>query len=466
MLNAIALFKELSIQERSELLKMGTEACFQPGEILFEQGDLAQCFYIVTEGAIKISCKVKNRELVIATYCKDNFFGEVALLGETTYPFSGLARSRSCVYFFDKDSFWRMIALFPSVRAVVLDYMGRRIRELQILSQSHEKFLAMSTLAAGLAHELNNPASASYHAINQLQTIMSERYTLLFKYMEEHLTPEQMKILLKLKHNTFMYATKSICLNFSLDPLTRMDMEDRLITWLENRGVEDGWKLTSSLLAAGISPEQLEEISEQVATDTFKDFLNLLETMVAEASLLNILGHGVEQVSGLVDTVKNYSYLGQASVKKSNLSVNSGLDSTLSIMAYELQRNEISVERNYDNKLPLLYGNGATLNQVWSSLIDNAIDAIDAEKKGIIKIYTFTEDDYVIVEIIDNGSGITPEIQGRIFEPFFTTKEVGYGTGIGLSLAFRIIVSEHNGDIRCSSKPGYTCFRVCIPIGK
>ena len=292
---------------------------------------------------------------------------------------------------------------------------------------------------------------------------MTQRYALLLKYMEQHLTPEQMKVLLKLKHNTFMYATKSMCLNFSLDPLTRMDLEDRLVCWLEERGVEDGWKLTSSLLVAGITPEQLEEISEQVATDTFRDLLTLLETMVSEASLLNVLAHGVERVSELVGAVKNYSYLDQASIKRSNISIHQGIESSLRMTSYKLEEHQISVERDYAQNLPLIYGNGATLNQVWSNLIDNAIDAVG--KKGKIRIRTAQEEeDCVTVEIVDDGVGITPEVQNRIFEPFFTTKEVGKGTGIGLSLVYRVVVSEHNGDVRCFSEPGDTRFRIRLPI--
>ncbi|MEM8677122.1 MAG: ATP-binding protein [Cyanobacteria bacterium P01_G01_bin.67] len=462
MLNTIPLFKELSLSQRVELLQTGTETCFPPGEILFHQGDSAEFFYIVTQGTIKISRKINNRELLVTTYSKNNFFGEIALLGEMNYPYSGSARSRSCVYFFDKDSFWHMIASFPSIRKIVLSHMGQRIQELQIMSQSHEKFMALGTLAAGLAHELNNPASAAHRAVSQLQTIMSNRYTLLLKYMEQHLTSKQMKVLLKLKQNTIMYATKSECLNFSLDPMIKLDLEDRLVHWLEEKGVDDGWKLASSLLVAGINPEQLEEISEQVATDTFKDLLTLLETMVTEASLLNTLDHSVERVSELVEAVKNYSYLDKGSAKQSNINVNQGLENTLAVMGYQLEKQQILIKQDYANDLPLLYGNGATLNQVWSNLIDNAIYAIG--QKGIISIRTFTEDNYVIVEIADNGPGIPPEVQNRIFEPFFTTKEVGTGTGIGLSLAFRIVVREHHGDIRCFSQPGYTCFRVCLPI--
>ena len=462
MLTAINLFKELSISERLKLLETGREACFIKGETIFQQGDGADFFYIIIQGAIKISCKINNRELVVATYGKDHFFGEIALLGEMTYPYSGIVKSRSCVYFFDKDSFWQMIASFPSIRTIVLKTMGQRLQELQLMSQSHEKFMALGTLAAGLAHELNNPVSAAHRAVSQLQTIMSHRYNLLLKYMEQHLTSKQMGLLLNLQHNAFMYATKSECLNFSLDLFTKMDLEDRLGHWLEARGVEDGWKLSPSLLVAGIHPEQLEEISEQVSIDTFKDLLTLLEIMVTEASLFNTLDRGVERVAELVGAVKNYSYLDRGSAMQSNINVNQDLESTLTIMSYQLQQQQIEVERDYAPNLPLLYGNGATLNQVWSNLIENGIDAV--EQNGRIWVRTLTDDEYVVVEIADNGAGIEPEIQGRIFEPFFTTKEVGKGTGIGLSLAFRIVVKEHHGDIRYWSEPGYTCFRVCLPI--
>ena len=463
MLSAITLFKELPIQDRTELLKTGTETCYKPGEILFKQGEPAKHFYVVLKGAIKVFRKTSNRELILATYGKDTFFGEISLLGGMTHPFSGLAVSSSCVYFFDKDSFWRMIALFPSIRKVVLDYRGKRIQELQILSQSHERFIALGTLAAGLAHELNNPASAAHRAVSQLQDTMSERYNLLLKYMEQYLTPEQMKVLLKLKHNTFMYATKSICLNFSLDPITQIDLEDQLVTWLEKRGVENGWKLATSLLVAGVTPEQLEEISEQVATDPFKDLLTLLETMVTEASLFNVLGHSIERVSELVRAVKTYSYLDQTPIKQSNVDMHKGIESTLTIMSYKLKKNRILVKREYADNLPLIYGNGAALNQVWSNLIDNAIDAL--KEKGTIWLRTWAAEDCVIIEIADNGTGIPPEFKDRIFEPFFTTKEVGKGTGIGLDLVFRVVVNEHNGNIRCFSEPGYTRFRVYLPIG-
>ncbi|MEO0926544.1 MAG: ATP-binding protein [Cyanobacteria bacterium J06643_13] len=464
MLNAITLFSELPVKERSELLTTGTEICFERGEMLFKQGDSVEHFYIVTKGAIKVSRKTTNQELILATYGRDSFFGEIALAGEMIHPYSGSAIRHSCVYSFDKDSFWRMLGLFPSIRKVVLDYMVRRTQEYNVLAQSHDKFIALGTLAAGLAHELNNPASAAQRAVSQLQSTTSDRYSILLDYVQQHLTSKQMKVFQELHYNTLLYANKSICVDSRPDPIAQMDLEDRLVAWLENKGFENPWKLASTLLFAEITPEQLEEISSGIEPAIFQELLNILETMLTEASLLNILSHGVKRISELVNTVKNYAYLDRALVKQNSIDVHQGIESTLTILSYQLKKNQITIERDYSERLPYICGNGATLNQVWSNLLDNAIDAVSYQ--GKIMLRTSKEDDHIMIEIIDNGKGIPPEVQNRIFEPFFTTKEVGRGTGIGLSTVFRIVVMEHKGDIRCFSQPGETCFRVCLPIGE
>ena len=464
MLNAITLFRELPVSERLELLNTGTEICFQRGEKLFKQGDSVKHFYIVTKGAIKISRKTSNRELILATYGRDTFFGEIALAGEITHPYNGSAICHSCVHSFDKDSFWRMLGLFPSIRKVVLDYMAKRTQEYNFLSQSHDKFVAIGTLAAGLAHELNNPASAALRATAQLKNTKAKRYDLLFKHLRHHLTPQQMKSLEKLQDNALKRAERSVCSSSRLDPLVQMELEDRLVTWLEEREAKNIWQLASTLLIARITPEQLEEISNGIEKNIFQDLLNFLEMMISEASLLNILNHGVERILELVNTVKSHSYLDRASVKQNNIDIHQGIESSLAILSYELKKKQITVKQNYSADLPFVYGNGAALNQVWSNLIENAIDAVGS--KGKIWISTSVKEDCAIVNIIDNGTGIAPDLQSRVFEPFFTTKEVGKGTGIGLSTVFRVVVVEHKGDVRCFSQPGVTCFRVCLPIDK
>ncbi|MEO1672763.1 MAG: ATP-binding protein [Cyanobacteria bacterium J06631_2] len=463
MLNAITLFSELPLKERSELLTTGTEICFQRGEMLFKQGDYVEHFYIVTKGAIKVSRKTSNQELILATYGRDSFFGEIALAGEMIHPYSGSAIRHSCVYSFDKDSFWRMLGLFPSIRKVVLDYMARRTQEYNVIAQSHDKFIALGTLAAGLAHELNNPASAAQRAVSQLQSTTTERYGKLFDLVQQHLSPEQIKVFQELQYNTLLYANGSVCADFRPDPITQMDLEDRLVVWLESRGFTNALELATTLLLAEITPQQLEKISVGIEPAVFRELLDLLEVTLTEASLLNILSHGIKRISELINTVKNYAYLDRAPVKQNSIDVHQGIESTLTILSYKLEKNEIAIERNYSERLPYICGNVAALNQVWSNLIDNAIDA--ASHRGKISLRTSKIDDHIIVEVIDNGRGIPPEVQNRIFEPFFTTKEVGRGTGIGLSTVFRVVVVEHKGDIRCFSQPGETCFRVCLPIG-
>ncbi|MEM6610904.1 MAG: ATP-binding protein [Cyanobacteria bacterium P01_C01_bin.72] len=463
MLNAITLFSELAVKERTELLTTGTEICFQRGETLFKQGDYVEHFYIVTKGAIKVSRKTKNQELILATYGRDSFFGEIALAGEMIHPYSGSAIRHSCVYSFDKDSFWRMLGLFPSIRKVVLDYMARRTQEYNVIAQSHDKFVALGTVAAGLAHELNNPASAAQRAVSQLQSTSTERYGKLFNSIQQHLNPQQIKVFQELQYKTLLYANGSVCSDCRPDPIAQMDLEDRLTAWLENQGFSNAWKLASTLLFADITPQQLEAIGVGIEPAVFKELVNLLEAMLTEASLLNILSHGVKRISELIDTVKSYAYLDRAMAKQNSIDVHQGIESTLTILSYKLKKNQIIVERNYSERLPYVCGNGAALNQVWSNLIDNAIDAVS--HRGKISIRTSKIKDHVMVEIIDNGKGIPPEVQKRIFEPFFTTKEVGRGTGIGLSTVFRVVVVEHQGDIRCFSQPGETCFRVCLPVG-
>lgn len=458
MLRKISLFKDLTRQEQLRLLKVGSDTCLQEGEFLFRQGTPATNFYVVINGGIQISQEIDKRELVLATYEADTFFGEVPLLAGTLHLASGKAVSDSRIYALPEEAFWQMLIIFPSVRKTILGLMAHRMQELQQLTLHREKLIALGTLAAGLAHELNNPASAAHRAIVQLHQTSSERYALALKPIEQYFTSAQLESLLKLKQNAAEYATTS-----NLDPLTQIDWEDKLTNWLEKRGITNSWKLASNLVMRGLNSEKLEEaIDEQVTSEILKNVLTWLEATLAEARLLNILTQTSERIIELVSAVKEYSYVDQAPLKKKNVDLHKGLDNTLTILSHKLKNHQISVIREYALDLPCIQGNGSALNQVWTNIIDNAIDALG--KEGTIWIRTLKEKDYIVVEIGDKGPGIPPEIQSRIFEPFFTTKEVGKGTGIGLDLAYRIVVGEHNGTIRCFSEPGCTRFMVRLPV--
>jgi signal transduction histidine kinase len=454
----VSLFRELLTEEQLQLFQLGFHKCLNIGEMVFYQGDPADYFYVVLEGEIRISRKVDNRELIVATYGSDFFFGEVPLLAGTPHLASGKAVSKTCLYCFQKDDFWQILINYPSIRKKILGLMASRMQELLMLSQHSEKLIALGTLAAGLAHELNNPASAACRAVEQLGDTMQNRHIISFQHIEQCLTPTQLKFILKIKLDAIEYATTSN----RFEPLLQIDLEDKLINWLDNHGISDGWKFTPTLIAAGITVEQLEILTEQMTVDTISNILIWLEVTLAEASLLNVLRHSTIRVSELVKAVKAYSYMDQALIQHRCLNVCDGLESTLTILNHKLRKHGVTIIRDYAQNLSSIQADGSALNQVWTNLIDNAIDALG--EQGTIWVRTSVDKDYVVVEIADNGLGIPVEIQPRIFEAFFTTKEIGKGTGIGLNLAYRIIVIEHHGSIDCYSRPGYTSFLVRLPI--
>lgn len=454
MLEKISLFKELT-QEQLQCLPQGTEIWLDSGEILFTQGDTAEYFYLVFDGAVQIVRHVGKQKIVLDTYDTGMFFGEVPLLAGTNHLASGVAVQKSHICCLKQDEFWQMLTICPSIRQVVLGYMAHRMQELQVLSQQREKLVSLGTLAAGLAHELNNPAAAASRSTGHLREPIQNLQALALKPIEQHLNSTQLQQLLDLKRNAVENCTKASC----DDPLAASEREDELTDWLEDRGIANGWKIAPTLAMAGIEVQQLAAIGE-VSQDAIKDVVIWLESTLATAGLLNELEQSTVRVSKLVKAVKAYSYMDQAPVQE--VDVHEGLDNTLIIMGHKLKQHSIVVQKEYDRTLPRIQAYGSELNQVWTNLIDNAIDA--SSSGGTIWVRTSDKAGYLIVEIADNGSGIPPEIQPRIFEPFFTTKQVGKGTGNGLEIAYRIVVSQHKGDIRVFSQPGDTRFQVCLPI--
>jgi signal transduction histidine kinase len=243
-----------------------------------------------------------------------------------------------------------------------------------------------------------------------------------------------------------------------LDPLVKSDHEDELASWLEEHNVADGWQLAATFVEAGLERAWFDELAMQIDEDVLAGFIVSLEKMLQIQSSLNILKQSTERISTLVQAIKSYSYMDQAPLQEIN--VHEGLESTLTILSHELKN--IEVVRKYDSTLPPISAYGSELNQVWTNLLDNAVDALGG--KGQIVLSTRRENKYVVVEIADNGPGIPEEIQMRIFEPFFTTKGVGKGTGLGLDIAYRVIVGHHKGNLQVVSRPGATQFIAHLPI--
>jgi len=333
--------------------------------------------------------------------------------------------------------------------------MSDRVRDVTAADQQRDKLMALGKLSAGLAHELNNPAAGATRAANDLIAVLAELRAADLRLCRHEFTTEQHNALRSFETEAIEHNTNAPQLN----SLEQSDLEDSLTTWLEDHSIPDPWKLSNNLVEAGIDAPALDRLLEQTGESAFADVLARINAQLAAAKLAREIKTGTARISELVGAIKEYSYMDQASVQE--VDIHKGLESTLLILKYKLRKKNISLTREYADDLPRIKAFGSELNQVWTNLIVNAVDAM--KEGGTLKVRTRKEPTDVMVEIRDNGSGIPESVRTHIFEPFFTTKPVGEGTGLGLDTVARI-VRRHRGNIRFESRPGDTCFQVRLPL--
>jgi len=447
------LFATMTDDQVQCVLEHGIECSLQAGEVLFREGDATVYFYVLLEGSLQITKLVGKQETILILHTQPGAFtGEIPLLTGTPYVATARALKAARVLRYSEKTFRRLLSMCPGMLDVILTVLVQRIQNTEIITMQQEKLVALGKLSAGLAHELNNPAAAAQRATAELRdTIISlpDATSQLYshdKYATSFTALQQMA----LQH----VATASPL----LDPLARSDSEDELASWLEDHNVEDGWQLASTFVDVGLGRAWFDELAIQVDEDLLPGFIVWLEKTLQMQASLKTLEQSTIRISTLVQAVKSYSYMDQAPLQE--IDVHEGLESTLTILSHKLKN--IEVTRKYDSTLPRISAYGSELNQVWTNLLDNAADAL--EEKGKIMLSTRRENEYVVVEIADNGPGIPDEIKMRIFEPFFTTKGVGKGTGLGLDIAYRVIVVHHKGDLQVVSRPGDTRFIAHLPI--
>ncbi|HCF25843.1 MAG TPA: ATPase, partial [Cyanobacteria bacterium UBA11049] len=406
-------------------------------------------------GEIRFTQKVDEQEVPLVSYQAGTFFGEVPLLLDQPFIATGRAIGECHLFKFCQEDFWELLATCPIVMRCILQAMAQRASKFESVSQQRERLASLGTLAAGLAHELNNPASAGQRAAEHLQEKIIALGAIAFK-ISQQLTSEQLQFLTELGEQVKQQALQ----NFQLAPLLQSDWEEEITDWLDSHHIPNGWNMAPSLVKAGIRSQLLEAIAKKVRkTDSLTLALTWLETTITVAQLFEQLEHSSKRIVDLVQAIKSYSYMDRGSVQE--VDIHEGLENTLLMLNYKLKQG-VTVTCEYDCNLPRIQAYGGELNQVWTNFIDNAIDATD--RQGQIWIKTKREERCLLIEIADNGAGIPPENQPHIFEPFYTTKDVGKGTGLGLYLSYRIVVGIHRGDITVSSKPGDTRFQVRLPI--
>jgi signal transduction histidine kinase len=349
-----------------------------------------------------------------------------------------------------------MLRICPEVLRGILATSVERAELHESVSQHHGKLISLGTMAAGLAHELNNPAAAIGRSAAEARGAFQEASERAAELGNLSLTREQRSFVAALPQEVARGSGTAA----SLDSLEVSDLEDELAMWMEDHGVEEGWEISPNLAGAGLDTAWLEGLAERVPEEALGGVLGWLRATMAGDELLREIEGGSARISELVGAIKTYTHMDKAASKK--VDVHAGLNSTLIMLGHKLKKGDVEVVRDYEKDLPHVCGHVGELNQVWTNLIDNAIDAIDGQ--GRITVRTASENGRILVEVADDGPGIPEDMRERIFEPFYTTKDVGEGTGLGLDISYRVVVEDHKGDIRVLSEPGDTRFQVRLPV--
>ena len=454
-LRAISLFDGLTDDQLAELAEGGTEVRIEPGVELFHEGEQADFWWVLVDGAVDLLRHVGREDTVVGRMDEPGRWagGFRAWDEHGVYLATGRGAVAGRLLRVPADVLRdRIHAWFPLGQHLIQG-LYRTARSIESTARQRESLVSLGTLAAGFAHEINNPAAAASRAVDALGEACQTLLASLSRLARADLTAQQFTALDELRSELSLDAETA-------SPLALADLEDTLSAWLARRGVAREWTIAPLLAAAGADPGWCERVATALPAPALEPGLEWVASALSIGALLDEMKESTRRISELVAAIKSYSQMDRASVQQ--VDVTEGIESALVMVGHKLRGDSVTVVREYAADVPRIGAYPGELNQVWASLIDNALDAMAGA--GVLRLATRAEPDGVLIEVGDTGPGMPPEIAARAFDPFYTTKEAAQSTGLGLDIARRTVVERHGGSITIESQPGDTVLRVRLPL--
>jgi signal transduction histidine kinase len=427
-----------------------------PGEVLVEQGREVPGVLLLLDGTAEALLVDRDRTEPVGRQHAPTWMGAIAALtgGPLGVRMQTVTPCRLAMI--DSEEFRRLALAQPAVHQRVMRRVAPVMSRVTAIEQNRERLAALGSMAAGLAHELNNPAAAAQRASAEMAEAVDVVSAALGRFVEAGVDRAGAERLFALQREALAGAQERT----ALDTLDAADAEDELLERMEALGVSEPWRLAEPLAAAGVGQTWIDRVAEAAGPGATDAALRYVAATLTARGLAAELQESARRMSALVGAVKSYAYMDRGELVEVDL--HEGLETTLVILGHKLKHTSVGIVRNYDRSLPKLTVRGSELNQVWTNLLDNAIGAVG--ERGTITITTRRDGTSAVVDIADDGPGIAPAIRDRVFEPFFTTKDVGHGTGLGLTTCRRIVVDRHGGSLTVDSEPGRTTFHVSLPL--
>ena len=452
------IFSEVSDQALQWLVEKSDYVGYAKGDHIFRAGELVDHMQVILEGGYVIQRESKGRKKEMGMWKAPYVTGVLPFSRMKEVGADGICLEETKVLQLHRDCFVEMVNVSYQLTQALVAVMTNRVRDFQQMRLMDEKLLALGKMSAGLAHELNNPASAIIRSSQELHRHLVQ-------------TPERFKSIVTMRvteedvdrvNEILFDRIASFKTEEELGLMEREERSDDLLDWLEDHEVEEADRIVDTFVDWNFSVEQLERLAKIVPEEAIQPVLWWIETNLTTESLVSEIQASSGRIAELITSIKTYSHMDQEPSLEM-VDVHDGLKSTVIMLNHAFKKKQIRIKKELGKNIPRIKALAGELNQVWTNLLSNALDALPENKGGELTLRTFQERDCVCVEIEDNGPGIPEDIQSRIFEPFFTTKGIGEGTGMGLDIVRRVI-DHHNGYVNVDSEPGKTVFRVCFPI--